>query len=86
MVNVFASHAVGRRFAPRSDHTTDHHRNATNSLPTWHAYVRVRVLQCILTVLSKGRVMCGTVYWDMYIKDFLGSISRVGYCIPVPDF
>ena len=33
----------------------------------------------------KGRVVCGTVYGDMYLKDILGSIARVGYCIPVPD-
>ena len=33
-----------------------------------------------------GQVVCGTVYWDMHFKDLLGSIARVGYCIPVPDF
>ena len=32
------------------------------------------------------RVMCGTVYGDMHLKDLLGSIVKVGYCIPVPDF
>ena len=32
----------------------------------------------------KGWVVCGTVYGDMYYKDLLGSIERVGYCIPVP--
>ena len=26
------------------------------------------------------------VYGDMHLKDLLGSIVRVGYCIPVPDF
>ena len=31
----------------------------------------------------KGRVVCGTVYGDMHLKDLLGSIVRVGYCIPV---
>ena len=30
--------------------------------------------------------MCGTVYGDMQLKDLLGSIVRVGYRIPVPDF
>ena len=34
----------------------------------------------------KGRVVFGTVYGDMHLKDLLGSIARVGYCIPVPDF
>ena len=34
----------------------------------------------------KGRLVCGTVYGDMHLKDLLGSIVRVGYRIPVPDF
>ena len=34
----------------------------------------------------KGRVVCGTVYGDMHLRDLLGSIVRVGYCILVPDF
>ena len=34
----------------------------------------------------KVRLMCGTVYEDMYYKDLLGSIARVGYCIQVLDF
>ena len=34
----------------------------------------------------KGQVVCGTVYGEMHLKDLLGSIVRVGYCIPVPDF
>ena len=29
---------------------------------------------------------CGTVYGDMHLKDLLGSIARVGYCIPASDF
>ena len=32
------------------------------------------------------RVVCGTVYGDMLLKDLLGSFVRVGYRIPVPDF
>ena len=32
------------------------------------------------------RVVCGTVYGEMHLKDLLGSFVRVGYCIPVPDF
>ena len=27
-----------------------------------------------------------TVYGDMHLKDLMGSIARVGYCIPVLDF
>ena len=34
----------------------------------------------------KGWVVCGTVYGEMHLKDLLGSIVRVGYRIPVPDF
>ena len=34
----------------------------------------------------KAWVVCGTVYGDMEFKDHLGSIGRVRYCIPVPDF
>ena len=34
----------------------------------------------------KGRVVCGTVYGEMYLKDLLGSLVRVGFRIPVPDF
>ena len=33
-----------------------------------------------------GRVLCGTVYGDLYYKDLLRSIVRKGYCIPVPNF
>ena len=34
----------------------------------------------------KGRVVCGTVYGEMHLKDLLGPFVRVGYRIPVPDF
>ena len=37
----------------------------------------------------KGRLVCGTVYGEMHLKDLLGSLVRVGYRIPqipVPDF
>ena len=34
----------------------------------------------------KGRVVDGTVYGDIHLKDLLGSFVNVGYCIPVPDF
>ena len=32
---------------------------------------------------EKGRVVCRTVYGDMYLKDLLGSVARVGYYITV---
>ena len=35
---------------------------------------------------AQGRVVCGTVYGEMHLKDLLGSFVRVGYRIPVPDF
>ena len=38
------------------------------------------------TQKSIGRVVCGTVYEEMHLKDLLGSFVRVGYRIPVPDF
>ena len=37
-------------------------------------------------VRLKGRVVCGTAYGDMHLKDLRGSIVRVGCCIPVPNF
>ena len=40
----------------------------------------------IVWIVYKVRVVCGTVYGDMHLKDLLGSIVRVGYHIPVPDF
>ena len=37
VVNVSASHTVGREFASLPVHTKDHHKNGTNCLPAWHA-------------------------------------------------
>ena len=34
----------------------------------------------------KGRLVCGTVYGDMHLKDLLHSIVSVGYHMPVLDF
>ena len=34
----------------------------------------------------KGRVVCGTEYGEMHLKDLLGSFVRVGYRILFPDF
>ena len=85
VVSMSASHTVCRGLASRPSHTKDHHKIGTNSLPAWHnmRYVWSLAVQpdCL-----KGWVVCRTVYGDMYLKDLLGSIVRVGYCIPVPDF
>ena len=86
VVSVSASRTVGREFASRPGHTKDHHKNGTNCLPDWHACVNVGVWQCMQPNCLKGRVVCGTVYGDMHLKDLLGSFVRVGYRIPVPDF
>ena len=84
LVSVSASRMVGRGFTSRPGHTKGHHKNGTNCLPALHACVRAGV--CSAARLSKDRVVCGTVYGDMHLKDPLESIERVGYCIPVPDF
>ena len=88
MVRVSASDAERCGFAPQPGHIMYHHKNGTNCLPALHACIRVGVWQCNLTVrqCEKGWGMCGTVYGDMHLKDLMGSIARVGYCIPVPDF
>ena len=83
MISVSTSHAVGPGFASHPFHNKYHHENGTNCLPAWHAFVRVGVGQWNPTVLKAGY---GTVYGDMYLKDFLGSIARVGYYILVLDF
>ena len=85
VVSVSASRTVGRAFASRPGHTKDHHKNGTNCLPAWHALREGRSLTVQPDCL-KCRVVCGTVYGDMDLKDLLGSIVRVGYRIPVPDF
>ena len=84
VVSVSASHTVGGEFASRPGHTKDHYKNGTNCLPAWQASQgRSLTMQpdCL-----KGRVVCGTVYGDMHLKDLLGSYVRVRYRIPVPDF
>ena len=85
VVSVSASRTVGREFASRPGHTKDHHKNGTNCLPAWHSMLKGRSLTVQPDSL-KGRVVCGTVYGDMYLKDLLGSFVRVGYRIPVSDF
>ena len=83
--SVSASRTVGGEFASRPGHTKDHHKNGTNCLPAWHTMRWGRSLAVQPNCL-KGRLVCGTVYGDMHLKDLLGSIVRVGYRIPFPDF
>ena len=77
VVSVSTSHVVGRGFAPRLGYTKDHHKNDTDCLHAWHAYLRIAVQPNYLKE-------CGTIYGNMHSKDLLGSTSRVGYCIPRP--
>ena len=58
VVNVSASHVVGREIVHRPGHTLDNSENGTNCLPPWNAGITVDVWQCNPTV-------CGTVYGDM---------------------
>ena len=70
---------------PGPGHTKDHHKSGTNCLPALACMRQGRSLTVQPDCL-KSRVVCGTVYGDMHLKDLLGSFVRVGYCIPVPDF
>ena len=78
MVSVSASHTVDSEFASRPGHTKDHHKNGTDCLTVWHAMRWGRSLTVQPDCL-KGRVMYGTVYGDMHLKDLLVSLVRVGY-------
>ena len=51
---------------------------------TWHADQSLSLRVDLNRV--KGQVVCGTVQWDMHFKVLLGSITRVEYCIPAPNF
>ena len=84
-VSMSASNAVGHGFAFRMGHTKDYYRNGTYCLPAWHTGVKSRNL-AVQPDCVKGQVVYGTVNGDMHIKDLLGSIARVWYCFPVPDF
>ena len=83
VVSVSASHTVGMSSSPGQ------------VIPkTIIKMVQTASLHCISMIkvgvwqpeCLKGRVVCGTVYGDMHLKDLMGSIIRVGYCIRVPDF
>ena len=45
--------------------------------------LEVKLTQRLILVIES---IVGTVCGDMHLKDFLGSIVRVGYRIPVPDY
>ena len=72
------SHMVGREFESRHGHTKDHHKNGANYLPALHKCIRVGVGQCN-PIRLKGRVVCGTVYGEIHLKDLLESVARVEY-------
>ena len=50
------------RFTPLSGHTKDHHKNYTNCLPAWHAYICYGRSLTVQPDCIKSRVMCGTFY------------------------
>ena len=82
--SMSSSHAVGHGFAaglviPK----TIIYMVQNASLLATQALGRVYVWQC--NQIVKCRVVCGTDHVDMHYKDLLGSIARVGYCIPVLD-
>ena len=79
VVSGSTSHAVGHWFAPRESYTEDHHKNGTNCLPVWVSGLEFGSATQLCSVWNG-------LYKDMHYKDLLGSIARVGYCIPVPDF
>ena len=58
-----------------SCHTKDHHKNVTNCHPGCHAGFWVGTWHCN-----------STVYEEMHYKGLLGSITRAGYLILVPNF
>ena len=86
VVRVSASHAVGRGFTSPPGHTSDHHKKVQTvyllSTQVLGKEFDIAARPC----KNKGRVVCGTLFGGMCFKDPLGSITREGYCIPVPDF
>ena len=84
VVSVSTAHVVCRGFASQPGHTINKdHLNvqAASLFGTQPFGKEFDSADCL-----KGLVVCGTVYGDMHLKDLCGSIARVGYCIPVPDF
>ena len=73
----------GQKF--NKTHVKFHHlfTKNTNKPFQYSIFTRARTVQ---PDCYKGWVVNRTVHGDMLFKDLLGSIARVGYCIPVPDF
>ena len=75
-INVSVSHVVVPMFAPRLRHSKN------KLLPCRHkGRILAMQIDCV-----KARAVSGSVYGDTHYKDMLGSIVRVWYSIPVPDF
>ena len=82
--SVSASRTVGCEFAFRPCHTKDLNKMVqTASLHGMHA---LGLEFGSAVQLSKGRVVCGTVYGEMHLKDLLGSFVRARVSYPGPRF
>ena len=74
VVDASAFHTVGRGFVPRPGHTKDNHTNGTKC-PPCIARMCYGISLTVQTDCLKGRVVCGTVYGDMHLKDLQGSTA-----------
>ena len=83
VVSFGASHAVGHGFAPQQACPKKNIKTVQNASCCLACMRYGRSLTVQLDFI-KGWVVC--VYQNMHLKDLLGSIARVGYCIPVPNF
>ena len=85
VVSLSASHEVGCGFGSRLG---SNHRPPKKwyRLPPCLAHRHYGRSLTVQPDCHEGRLVCGIVYGDMHFKDLLGSISRVWYRIPVPDF
>ena len=77
-ISVSASHARGHELAPRSCHTKDDQK--------WYKPPPYLKLGHWGRSLAVQPDFIGNINGDMHFKDVMGSIARVGYCIPVPHF
>ena len=83
--SLFGMHALGKKFYC-ADRPSGH-----MALEQRGNLIEIRSLRCSELNLFqrqvpageclKGRVVCEHIYGDMHLKDLMGSISRVGYCI-----
>ena len=77
--------AMGQILSLQPGHIKDHNKKWYQLPPCLASGHKGRSL-VVLYDCRKGRIVCRTVYGDVHLKDLLGSIARVGYCIPMPDF